>query len=83
MGAHLAHDCHPGARAHLRIVRGKIGARHREIEGRQAVAFVLGVRSFSVLPPEVGLPAPTCALAPAEPKGFESHRFGAPAPRQR
>ena len=46
VGTHLAHDRHPGARAHLRIVRGKIGARHGEIECRQPVRFVLGVKQL-------------------------------------
>ena len=31
----------PGARLHLRVVCRKIGAHHREIEGRQPMCFVL------------------------------------------
>ena len=59
MGAHLAHDGHPGARAHLRVVRGKIRARHGEIQCRQPVRFVLRVQQLlctsAVLGPEAAL----------------------------
>ena len=46
VGTHLAHDRHPGARVHLRIVRGKIRARHGEIQCRQPVRFVLNVKQL-------------------------------------
>ena len=49
VGAHLAHDGHPGARAHLSGVRGKIGARHGEIERRQTVRR--SWRAAAFLPP--------------------------------
>ncbi len=45
-GCHLALDGRPGARLHLRVVCRKIGARHREIEGRQRVCFVLDVEEL-------------------------------------
>ena len=61
MGAHLAHDGHPGARAHLRVVRGKIGARHGEIQCRQTVRFVLGVQQLFRRPAVLGPEAPLLA----------------------
>jgi hypothetical protein len=43
---HLAHNRRPGARAHLRLVRGQIGARHRKIEGRQTLRFVFDMKQL-------------------------------------
>ena len=57
VGSHLAHDGHPGARAHLRVVRGKIGARHGEIERRQTVRLVLGVQQLFCRPAVLGAKA--------------------------
>ena len=57
--AHLAHDGHPGARAHLRVMCGKIGACHCEIWCRQPVRFVPGLQQLfrdpAVLGPEAAL----------------------------
>jgi hypothetical protein len=58
MGAYLPHDRRPGARAQLRVVGGKIGARHGDIEGRQAVRFVLDMEELFRGPPVLGPQAP-------------------------
>ena len=61
--AHLTHYGYPSARVHLRVVRGKIGARHGEIERRQTVRLVLGVQQLFRRPTVLGPRArPACLI---------------------
>src|SRR4051794_37825353 len=46
MGQHFGHDIGPGPRAHLRVMRGQVGASNSQIDGGQAVGFVFAVKEL-------------------------------------